>query len=174
MKSTLDSSAGKEYELSKAADGTIAVYFRQQTMDPVMITFFVLPVLFFTSCSGVFAVSNTFGVFNGMIPTLIVFALVLAAGYAGVWSFNNRKVCMTIVPGQGVECGDRKLAYADIERVGAQTSTMGKNGFRVYAQVGGEKVFITEYMPFARAEALQDVMQQYRDLNQREDHAPMK
>jgi hypothetical protein len=161
MENSLKASSGKELSSNQNADGTIDMYFRQQTIDPSMVVLFLLPSLLFTSCSGVFAVDNTFGIPGGVIPSLVLIAIICIAGYIGVGFFNNKNASLKIIPGQGIDFGGHALAKSAVEKIGMQAGNIGAKCFRVYALAGGEKIFITEYVSASTAKALQSGIQEY-------------
>lgn len=161
MENSMKATSGKGYDLNRNTDGTIDIRFRQQTIDPAMVTIFILPTLFFTSCSGVFAVDNTFGMPGGIITSIILLVAILVAGYVGVGFYNNQESRIRIIPGQGIEFGTRALNNAEIEKIAMQAGSVGANCFRVYALAGGEKIFVTEYVTAAMAKAIQDGIQEH-------------
>lgn len=161
MRNIFKAASGKGYELNRNTDGTIDIRFRQQIMDPAMMTIFIFPTLFFTSCSGVFAVGNTYGMPGGIITAIFLLAAVFIAGYIGIGFFNSKESRIKIIPGQAIEFGNQTLTRSDIEKIGTQSGNMGANSFRVYALAGGEKIFITEYVPAAMARAIQNGIQEH-------------
>jgi hypothetical protein len=62
MENSAQATPSKEYDLNSNTDGSIDISFSHQIMDPAMMTLFIFPILFFTSCSGILAVDNTFGI----------------------------------------------------------------------------------------------------------------
>jgi hypothetical protein len=160
MENSANASSGKGYDLKQNTDGTIDICFRQQTLDPAMTTIFILPILFFSSCSGIFGVENTFGMPGGIIVSLFLIAAIFIAGYLALGFFNSKKSSIRIIPGQGIEFGSHTLAKPDIEKISLQAGNIGVNRFRVYALAGGEKIFITEYVSAAMAKAIQSGVQE--------------
>lgn len=83
MKNSAKATSVRESESRQNADGTIDICFCQQVMDPAMMALFILPVMFFTSCSGIFAVDNTFGMPGGIIVSMVLIAAVFIARIPG-------------------------------------------------------------------------------------------
>jgi hypothetical protein len=161
MENSAKATSGKGYESKRNTDGTIDICFRQQILDPAMTALFILPVLFFSSCSGIFAVGNTFGMPGGIVVSIILIVALFIAGYFGLGFFNSRKSMIKIMPGRGIEFGGHVLDNSDMERVGLQAGNMGAKSFRVYALSGSEKMFITEYVSAAIARAIQGEIQEH-------------
>jgi hypothetical protein len=159
MENSAKASSGKGYDLKQNTDGTIEIGFRQQILDPAMMTLFILPI--FTSCSGIFAVGNTFGMPGGIIASIFLVAAVFVAGSMGIRFFNNKKSSIKIIPGQGIEFGSHAMTQSEIEKIGMEAGNIGAMRFRVYALAGGEKIFITEYVSAAMAKAIQGGIQEH-------------
>ncbi len=166
MENSLQARSGKGYDVKQNTDGTIDICFRQQILDPAMTGIVVLPVLFFTSCSGIFGVSNTFGMPGGIITSIVLIAAIFIAGYFGVGFFNSKEAEIKIIPGQRIEFGRHALNKSAIEKIGVQAGSMGANRFKVFALAGGEKIFITEFIPSATAKAIQDGIQEFLNRTQ--------
>jgi len=161
MKNSLKAASGKEYKSSQNPDGTIEISFSQQIIDPAMVVLFLLPSLLFSSCSGIFAVDNTFGIPGGITSSLVLIVLFCIAGYKGIGFFNNKKAKIKIISGQGIEFGNQVLANSDVNKIGLQAGNIGANCFRVYALAGDEKIFITEYVSASIAKAIQSGIQEH-------------
>ena len=164
MENSAKVTPGNGYELKQNTDGTIDICFRQQILDPAMTALFILPVLFFTSCSGIFALGNTFGMPGGLVVSLLLIAGVFIAGCMGLGYFNSKKVGIKIIPGQGIEFGSHALARPDIESICLQAGNIGAKRFRVFALSGGEKIFITEYVSAAMARLIQSRIQEHLNI----------
>jgi hypothetical protein len=160
MENSAKVTSAQEYDLSNNADGSIDICFRQQVLDPSMTAIVILPVLFFTSCSGVFAVGNAYGIPGGIVVSILLIVAIFFASYVGLGYLNSKDARIRIIPGQGIEFGGRVLQIASIERIGTQAGNMGAKSFRVYALAGGEKKFITEYVTVAIAKAIQSEIQE--------------
>lgn len=161
MENSLKAASGKGYDLKQNTDGTIEISFHQQILDPAMTAIVVLPVLFFSSCSGIFGLGNTYGIPGGIMVSILLIAAIFIAGYFGIGFFNRQESRIKIIPGQGIEFGNRVLNKSDIERIGMQAGNMGANRFKVFALAGGEKIFITEFISSAIAKAIKEGIQEH-------------
>ena len=160
MENSFKATSGKGYDSNQNADGTIDICFRQQIMDPAMMVIFIFPIFFATSCSGIFGLENTYGMPGGAITSFLLLVVVSIAGYKAIEFFNSKKTSIKIIPGQGIEFGGRTLANSAIEKIGTQAGNKSGKSCRVYALVGGEKIFITEFTSSAVATAIQSGIQE--------------
>jgi len=156
----MESSATEETVINQNADGSKVINYSQQIIDPAMVTIFLLPSLFFTSCSGIFAVDNTFGIPGSVEMSIVLIFVIFIAAWFVVKHFNNKAASITIVPDQGVVFGDMKLSFAAIKKIGMEAASIGKNCFRVYAMSGDDKIFITEYVSASSAKAIMSGIQE--------------
>jgi hypothetical protein len=159
MENSIKATPRKKYGPKQNADGTIDICFRQQIIDPAMVILFLLPSLLFTSCSGIFAVDNTFGIPGGITSSIVLIVVLCLAGYKGIELFNSKEASIKIIPGKGIEFGSHALANSEVEKIGMQAGNIGANRFRVYALTGGEKIFMTEYVSASIAKAIQSGIQ---------------
>jgi hypothetical protein len=160
MENTLNAKSGKGYDLKQNEDGTIEISYQQQILDPAMTGFVVLPVLFFSTCMGIFGLGNTFAIPGGIPLLIFLIAAISIAGYIGVVFFNRQQSSIKITPRKEVEFGNHVLNVSDIQSVGLQAGSMGANRFKVFTLTKGEKIFITEFVSSATARAIQSGIQE--------------
>jgi hypothetical protein len=160
MNNSLKTAFNKEYDSKINSDGTIDITYSQQIIDPSMVVLFLLPSLFFSSCSGIFAVDNTFGIPGGIITSIVLIIALFIAGYIGVGLVNNKKANLKIIPGQGVEFGSHSLVKSEVDKIGLQSGSIGAHCFKVYALAGSEKIYVTEYVSASVAKAIQRILQE--------------
>jgi len=157
----MEASETKGTVINQNTDGSKDIHYSQQIIDPAMVSIFLLPSLFFTSCSGIFAVDNTFGIPGSVELSIVLIFVIFIAAWFVVRHFNNKAAHITIVPGQGLVFGDMKLSFAAIKKIGMEAASIGKNCFRIYAMSGDDKIFITEYVSAGSAKEILSGIQEH-------------